>query len=571
MDISSAKNPELFSTESRAAAVVVGVIALLLIPTVAVGLRFYTRRVLTGRVSYDDWISLVALNLGFACGITIAYMTRVGLGHHIGTITQSQGISEYLKAFYLSVVFYNIGIMFVKLSFLAMYYRAMKAPTWRKVVAFITVLVFAWETTQVFAAIFFCKPFPSHGDESVARIKCIPYLPEWYQNTAGNIALNAIILLLAVPMVRSMKLPWAQKLALAAIFGLGIFTLATSIIRIKFLGLDLDTTFDNVDAAMWSVCEISAGLTCACLPTLRPLAARYIPRYFDYQRAGVLVYNRRGRSIPPPLPLHQRPIWYGAESPKLALDSGVAFKSGKTAARSVTTELRDSFFEDNYQKPPQYVYAASSPKAAHPATTSPPQRPTLSRMISSSSSRRHSSPESAADRTEVIIIGLQCLHSGDGPQDRADGGEGVQPPDSVYRVWRNSETGSFGQQLHGSRETIRSTHSVPMVLWDDGRNLTSPRYRHPDSAAGLQQQDRGFDYLHNNNVAAQYGHEVEGNAATTTHPGVLMMPTTPNTTSTTHWYNDAIRLEEANLEHIQGNNNNSNNNRVHSFWWRWRR
>lgn len=61
MDISSAKNPELFSTESRAAAVVVGVTALLLIPTVAVGLRFYTRRVLTGRVSYDDWISLVAL------------------------------------------------------------------------------------------------------------------------------------------------------------------------------------------------------------------------------------------------------------------------------------------------------------------------------------------------------------------------------------------------------------------------------------------------------------------------------------------------------------------------------
>ena len=61
MITSLAKDPELFSTESRAAAVIVGVTVLLLVPSVAVALRFYTRRTLTGRVSYDDWISLVAL------------------------------------------------------------------------------------------------------------------------------------------------------------------------------------------------------------------------------------------------------------------------------------------------------------------------------------------------------------------------------------------------------------------------------------------------------------------------------------------------------------------------------
>ncbi|KAK8008969.1 satratoxin biosynthesis SC1 cluster protein 4 [Apiospora marii] len=538
MDISSAKNPELFSTESRAAAVIVGVIALLLIPTVAVGLRFYTRRVLTGRVSYDDWISLVALRLTAPRTLGLPVVSRLH------------------TAFYLSVVFYNIGIMFVKLSFLAMYYRAMKTPSWRRALAFMTVLIFAWEVTQVFAAIFFCKPFPSHGDESVAHIKCIQYLPEWYQNTAGNIALNAIILLIAVPMVRKMRLPWAQKLALAAIFSLGIFTLAASIIRIKFLGLYLDTTFDNADAAMWSICEISAGLTCACLPTLRPLTARYLPRYFGYQRAGVLVFNRYGKSIPPPLPLHQRPIWYGAESPELALDTGVALSSGKTVARSVTTELDAPF--DDYHKPPQYVYAAHPPKAAHPATTIAPQRPTLSRLISSSSSRRHSTPESAADRTEIIIIGLQCVRSGEGSpsQDRAaDGGDGgVQQPDSVYQGWRNSETGSFGREMTGSAP---SATTVPVVFWDDGRNLPYSRYpHHPDSPIDLR-QGRGLDDVHN--MAAQYGIEFEGNAATATRPGDLMMPATPDTPSTTQWYADAGRVEEANLNHIQGNNRNSNN------------
>lgn len=340
---------------------------------------------------------------------------------------------------------------------------------------------------------------------------------------------------------------------------------------------------------MWSLCEISAGLTCACLPTLRPLAARYLPRYFSYQRAGVMVFNRRGKPIPPPLPLHQRPIWYGGESAKFALDSAVALRRGKTGARSVTTELGATFDdEDDFHKPPQYVYAASSPKAPHPATTIPPQRPTLSRLISSSSSRWHSSPESAVDRTEIIVIGLQCHHPGEGPQDRAadGGGDSVQQPDSVYRGWRNTEVGSFGQQLqHGSRETTRSTHSattVPVVFWDDGRSLTYPQYHQTDSPTGLQHQGRGFDDIHNhNNVTAQYGNEVEGNAATTTttttHPGYLMTPTTPNTPrSTAQWYADAGRMEEANFEHIQGNNNhnsssNSSINRVHSFFLRWRR
>ncbi|KAK8043644.1 hypothetical protein PG993_006074 [Apiospora rasikravindrae] len=612
MDISSAKNPKLFSTESRAAAVIVGVIVLLLIPSVAVALRFYTRRGLTGRVSYDDWISLVTLvsiapglrgdrspvispatnfsqNLGFACGITIAYMTRVGLGHHIGAITQSQGIQEYLQAFYLSVVFYNAGIMFVKLSFLAMYYRAMKAPMWRKVVAFVSVVVFAWEVTQVFAAIFFCKPFPSHGhgEEASSHVKCIPYLPEWYQTTAGNIALNTIILLLSIPMIRSMELPGVQKLALGAIFCLGLFTLATSIIRIKFLGLYIDTTFDNVDAAMWSLCEISAGLTCACLPTLRPLAARYFPRHFSYQRAGLRVLNRQGKAIPPPLPLHQRPMWYGADSPTLGIYTGVPLKSGKTVARSITTELSSATVmgEDDYHEvQKQRVHAADSLKPHHhmsmqgseyPATTATmttttrPQRPPQTRLISDSSLRRHSTPEGPADRTEIIVIGLQCPQLGDG-HDFADGGGNavVQQPESVYRGWRNSEVVSFGtQQQYGPRETrtTASAATVPVVLWDEEKDVL-PRYHnhyhyHPDSAQS-EQQSRGAD-THNHNMDIQYRNEGEGGPTTTRSGGLVA--TRPDTPNITQWYADASRAEEANLDHIQ---DNSSNSRRLTFW-RW--
>lgn len=60
--------------------------------------------------------------------------------------------------------------------------------------------------------------------------------------------------------------------------GVSASTCAISFVRIKYLKLSEDATWANVDSAGWSVGELSSGMTCACLPTLRPLLARYFPR-----------------------------------------------------------------------------------------------------------------------------------------------------------------------------------------------------------------------------------------------------------------------------------------------------
>ena len=54
-------------------------------------------------------------------------------------------------------------------------------------------------------------------------------------------------------------------------------TVAISIIRLSFLKVDDDYTWQGVAAACWSITEICSGLICACLPTLRPLVGRYFP------------------------------------------------------------------------------------------------------------------------------------------------------------------------------------------------------------------------------------------------------------------------------------------------------
>ena len=48
-------------------------------------------------------------------------------------------------------------------------------------------------------------------------------------------------------------------------------------IRIQYLKLSDDVTWDNVASSCWSVGELCCGITCACLPTLRPLLSGWFP------------------------------------------------------------------------------------------------------------------------------------------------------------------------------------------------------------------------------------------------------------------------------------------------------
>lgn len=58
-----------------------------------------------------------------------------------------------------------------------------------------------------------------------------------------------------------------------------------------------DPTWDNTDAAVWSVLELSMGVLAACLPTLKPLLAPLLPRLFKSSTAGRTgnVYGDYGR------------------------------------------------------------------------------------------------------------------------------------------------------------------------------------------------------------------------------------------------------------------------------------
>jgi hypothetical protein len=68
-------------------------------------------------------------------------------------------------------------------------------------------------------------------------------------------------------------------------------------VRIRFLKLSEDFTWDNVEAAGWSIGELCSGLTCACLPTFRPLVGRWFPALSTRNRSNMQYYaNNKGSS-----------------------------------------------------------------------------------------------------------------------------------------------------------------------------------------------------------------------------------------------------------------------------------
>ncbi|TDZ16005.1 Satratoxin biosynthesis SC1 cluster protein 4 [Colletotrichum orbiculare MAFF 240422] len=255
---------------------IIGVVTFVLSVTfLAVAIRTYTRGFFLRQFGMDDWAAIGTFCLIFVCGVSVAINTRNGFGKHVYFLNPDQ-IKDYLRTFYVTVVFYNASLAGIKMTFLLQYWRVLTVQHMRKYFIAAMVLVGGWSVSQMLVMIFNCTPIPAFWDDSVEGT-CIPNYPLWYINAGGNIVTDLLVFVLPLPAIGNLKLAKGQKLVLLGIFCLGFFTCTISFIRIRFLHLAEDFTWENVESAGWSVGELCSGLLCACLPTFRPLVSRFIP------------------------------------------------------------------------------------------------------------------------------------------------------------------------------------------------------------------------------------------------------------------------------------------------------
>ncbi|KAF5551672.1 integral membrane protein [Fusarium mexicanum] len=258
-----------YASESRGAVAIAVMATLSSISLIVVSLRVYARAIMLRNFGVDDACAILACLLTIADATIIATNVRNGLGSHISTLSGEQ-ISNFLRIFYFSTVVYNLALAVIKTIFLLQYYRAIPVRQYKKTYIASVVLVTCWSLSQIFLNMFMCTPIPSFWDVTI-KGTCILNKSSFYVGAAGNILTDILIMVLPIPVLRSLKLGRRQKWILISVFCLGIFTCFISLVRIKFLNIGTDITWHNVESASWSVSELCCGIICACVPTLRPL------------------------------------------------------------------------------------------------------------------------------------------------------------------------------------------------------------------------------------------------------------------------------------------------------------
>ncbi|KAL0936152.1 P-type ATPase [Colletotrichum truncatum] len=266
---------------------VVGAI-LVVLNTIFVGLRIYTRIFITKSLRANDVLLLTALAAFGALYALIVVGVQGGIG---GPLLQATipGISTSLKVlFFLEIIYVvltsamkgSIALTFIHIS----RSRALTSLFWVSIgldvmisLAFIIYLLVQ------------CKPIDYAWRllDATAKGKCLPLTGQLYMGYALSVVTAILdILLLVSPwlMMRGRGLNSRLKLYIYGIFGLGILATIANIIRvvalIKLKGSS-DQLLDAAPVFTWSAVEVSIGIIIAGLIELGPLAAKYNVKGFE--------------------------------------------------------------------------------------------------------------------------------------------------------------------------------------------------------------------------------------------------------------------------------------------------
>ncbi|KAJ5124258.1 uncharacterized protein N7515_008083 [Penicillium bovifimosum] len=251
---------------------------------IVTGLRLYTRFFLVKAPGLDDAMLVAALVCSCVFTALVIVERHYGLGTS-GSDLAADTISKQLFYLWLSIPFYNLALIFAKLSALALFRRVFHARHLLPVVyALMGFLVIAglWMTLSGF---FFCIPIDQFWNpvEHVRRAHCLPEGPVWFVNAGIQVATDLVILGLPMPLLWHLNLPRRQKWGIMVVFSLGIFIVATSVTRMYQLSKMVrhgDFTRTNAAAAVWSSLEANVSIICVCLPPLNPLISRILSYCF---------------------------------------------------------------------------------------------------------------------------------------------------------------------------------------------------------------------------------------------------------------------------------------------------
>ncbi|KIX03446.1 uncharacterized protein Z518_06998 [Rhinocladiella mackenziei CBS 650.93] len=262
-------------------------------------IRCVSRFTIIKQVGPEDYLIIFALILSIGLTVTIVLQEEHGLGRHSDTVSVEDN-ETLSKLLYASIIIYNLGLFVVKDSILYQYLRFFVRRSYRIAAWGLMIFISVAGLVMIVTSCVSCQPVAYFWDKTIEGGRCINLLAFWFSFSAFNIATDLAVLLLPMPVLKSLRLPRKQKMSLIAVFALGSFGCVTAILRLHALyitSVSTDLTYDNVGAATWSAAELNVGIMCACIPAMRPIISLIFPRFLSStQRDNISDPYPRGAS-----------------------------------------------------------------------------------------------------------------------------------------------------------------------------------------------------------------------------------------------------------------------------------
>ncbi|ESZ91286.1 integral membrane protein [Sclerotinia borealis F-4128] len=273
---------------------------------VAVGLRFYARKLTKAKLQWDDWIIVAAVL--FVWGDAIC--TIIEYRPYIRRVPKAQlpikDQTELMVVSFISIVFTVFAEVVTRFSVIYLYYRLFSVKRWLHYSLIADgVISIIWLFAVIFASALECKPIKANFDASI-KGKCLNTQSGFFISELLNMLLDLALIAMPIPIILKLKLPLRERVAIAGIFmtgGLQVLsrllviqstnwkssTIVTSVLRlVKGYNPDGDTSITGLShLSIWTGLHLGFAIICACLPVFRV----YIPRNGLFSSKMRLVYT----------------------------------------------------------------------------------------------------------------------------------------------------------------------------------------------------------------------------------------------------------------------------------------
>ncbi|KAK2035235.1 CFEM domain-containing protein [Colletotrichum zoysiae] len=191
-----------------------------------------------------------------------------------------------LKLFYVDSCLYLLILGLARTSILCFYLRLFPYERFCRLCYALLTIVATTTVLFIVLAMTQCVPISYNWEGwkgDFGPVKCLNLNLLSWSTSAIGIALDTTILIIPLPLVVKVKSTLRRKLYIISMFSLGIMTVISSSIRLRYnimYGDSINITWDYVDLMIWTGVEVSTSVAVTSLPSIRLMLHRLFPGVF---------------------------------------------------------------------------------------------------------------------------------------------------------------------------------------------------------------------------------------------------------------------------------------------------